>query len=157
MCCWPWWVSSGADPSLFHQPHLTCLGSSSRWLWRAFLKWPKWGHLKFKMENSLAWNYTPNPSATWFCNFIPNDSLSNTKITKVCIVIDKPEFREIYDLVICGFKSPFCICSSVREYKQRRVMMATVSDLLKDIKGRKFFKVFLVSLLIKHYVFLSVG
>lgn len=108
---------------------------------------------KWKIE----WNYIPNPNGTWFCNFIPNDMLSNPEITKVCIVIDKPKFSGIYGLVNCGFKSLLCICSSVSDHKQWRVVMATVSDLLKGIKRRKFFEVFLVFLLIKHYFFPLLG
>lgn len=97
----------------------------------------------------------PNPNTTWFCYFISKDMLSNPEITKVCIVIDKPKFRGIYDLVSSGFKSLFCMCSSVSDHKQWSIVMATISDLLKDIKGRKFFKVFLVSLLIKYFFSVS--
>ena len=119
--------------------------SHSRWLWSAFLKWPNWGHLRFEMDNSTAWNYTPNPNATWISRFTPEYTLSKLETTKVCIVTDKSKFSSICNLVGCRLKSLFCICRSISDHRQWRFMRATVSDLLKHIKRRKFFKVFLSS------------
>lgn len=97
------------------------------------------------MDNSMAWNYTPNSNATCISIFIPKYTLLKLEITKVCVITDKSKFRIIYNIASCRLRSLLCICHSVSDHKQWRIMMVTVSDLLKDTEKRKVFKAFLSS------------